>query len=79
MLRAKSERRIAVHYTPDAQILENRSRHFVESIPLYDLLVTTKPFELDNSQPARSQRRSVGATGVRSTVRLPCANGKRSL
>jgi hypothetical protein len=48
MLRAKSERRIAVHYTPDAQILENRSRHFVRSIPIYDLLVTTKPFELDN-------------------------------
>jgi spore maturation protein CgeB len=47
MLRAKSERRIAVHYTPDAQILDNYSRHFVRSIPIYDLLVTTKPFELD--------------------------------
>jgi spore maturation protein CgeB len=47
MLRAKSQWRIAVHYTPDAQILENRSRYFMRSIPVYDLLVTTKPFELD--------------------------------
>ncbi len=46
-LRARSERRIAVHYTPDPQILDNRSRHFLQSIPIYDLLVTTKPFELE--------------------------------
>ena len=47
MLRAKSELRTAVHYTPDALILENRSCHFVRSIPIYDLLVTDKPFEVD--------------------------------
>lgn len=36
-----------VHYTPDAQLLQHKSRHFVACIPLYDLIVTTKPFELD--------------------------------
>jgi spore maturation protein CgeB len=46
-LRGRSERRIAVHYTPDAQILDNRSRHFLRSIPIYDFMVTTKPFEVD--------------------------------
>ena len=35
-----------VHYTPDAQLLHNRSRHFDACIPLYDMLVTTKPFEM---------------------------------
>jgi spore maturation protein CgeB len=36
-----------VHYTPDAQLLLHKSRHFRACIPLYDLVVTTKPFELD--------------------------------
>jgi len=36
-----------IHYTPDTQILFNRSRHFINSLRLYDLLFTTKPFELD--------------------------------
>lgn len=38
---------ILIHYTPDPQILFHRSRHFINSIRLYDLLFTTKPFELD--------------------------------
>lgn len=37
----------AVHYTPDSQILSQRSRHFIASIPLYDALVTTKEWEVD--------------------------------
>lgn len=36
-----------VHYTPDSQILTNRSRHFLESIPIYDMLLSTKSFEMD--------------------------------
>jgi hypothetical protein len=35
-----------VHYTPDAQLLDNRSTHFDACIPRYDLVVTTKPFEV---------------------------------
>lgn len=37
----------ALHFTPDAQILSNRSRHFDTSIPSYDHIVTTKSFEVD--------------------------------
>ncbi|MCS7040830.1 MAG: glycosyltransferase [Caldilineales bacterium] len=37
----------AVHYTPDSQILSQRSRHFLASIPLYDVLVTTKEWEVE--------------------------------
>ena len=38
---------LCVHFTPDAQFFENRSRHFFRSLPLYDLAVTTKPFEIE--------------------------------
>jgi spore maturation protein CgeB len=36
-----------IHFTPDPQILFHRSRHFINSIQLYDLLFTTKAFELN--------------------------------
>jgi len=35
-----------IHYTPDPQLVHHKSRHFLASIPLYDLVVTTKPFEV---------------------------------
>lgn len=38
---------LLVHYTPDAQILDNRSSHFLSAISLYDCLITTKSFELE--------------------------------
>lgn len=47
-LRAMSARQLAIHNTPDAQLLDNRSRHFIGAIPIYDLLVTTKPFEVQS-------------------------------
>ncbi|MFQ5643163.1 MAG: hypothetical protein ACE5FQ_05615, partial [Thiogranum sp.] len=36
-----------LHYTLDAHFAANRSRHFQKSLPLYDWVVTTKPFELE--------------------------------
>lgn len=36
-----------IHFTPDPAITFHRSRHFLASIPLYDLIVTTKSYELD--------------------------------
>ncbi|MEN8677626.1 MAG: glycosyltransferase [Alteriqipengyuania sp.] len=38
---------LAIHFTPDAQFLENRSRHFYRALPDYDLAITTKTFEID--------------------------------
>lgn len=35
-----------IHYTPDPQLLFHRSRHFVQSIRIYDHIVTTKDFEV---------------------------------
>jgi len=35
------------HFAGDSMILDNRSRHFIRSIPLYDLLITTKRSEQD--------------------------------
>jgi spore maturation protein CgeB len=36
-----------LHYSPDAHFFDNRSRIFRDCLPLYDWVVTTKPFELD--------------------------------
>ncbi len=36
-----------IHYTPDAAFFLHKSRHFARSIHKYDLLFTTKPFEVD--------------------------------
>lgn len=46
-LRALSKCQTIVHYTPDPQIFYNRSPHFIRSISIYDLLVTTKHYEVD--------------------------------
>jgi spore maturation protein CgeB len=46
-VRAASARQIAIHYTPDPQFFYNRSHLFRSSIPHYDLLVTTKHYEVD--------------------------------
>lgn len=45
-LKQRSKRGVVVHYTPDSQFTDNRSRHFFRSVPHYDLLVTTKTFEI---------------------------------
>lgn len=37
----------ALHYTPDPQLLLNKSRFFQQCIPLYCWLVTTKPYEVN--------------------------------
>lgn len=44
-LRTQSEK--LVHFTPDTAFHANRSRHFLRAAGDYDLLVTTKLFELD--------------------------------
>jgi hypothetical protein len=46
-IRGTARQQFAIHFTPDAQLLDNRSRHFGKSIPNYDLMVTTKPFEVE--------------------------------
>ena len=38
---------VLIHYTPDPQIVLHRSRHFIKSISVYDVMFTTKPFEMD--------------------------------
>ena len=45
-LRANAQR--LIYYTPDTSFFANRSRHFNRSIYLYDLVVTTKSFEIDH-------------------------------
>jgi spore maturation protein CgeB len=46
VLKQATGARIA-HYTPDAQLVDNQSRQFNAGVPLYDVMFTTKPFEVD--------------------------------
>lgn len=46
VLRLRTEK--LVHYTPDPAFTFHRSRLFFESMPLYDYMVTTKSFEMDD-------------------------------
>jgi glycosyltransferase involved in cell wall biosynthesis len=39
--------RTLVHYTPDPAIVYHKNRHFLASIPEYDLVVTTKAYEVE--------------------------------
>ena len=52
----KETNAIAIHYTPDSQFLSQRSRHFFTSIPIYDLLVTTKEWEVDLYKKSGAER-----------------------
>jgi len=36
-----------VHYTPDPAITFHRTRHFIQSIPKYDMVITTKRYEME--------------------------------
>ena len=46
----------AIHYTPDSQIVSQRSRHFMSSIPLYDAMVTTKEWEVEAYKEAGAKQ-----------------------
>ena len=56
VLRKRAKRQIAVHNTPDPQILFHKSRHFFRCIPHYDLLVTTKPYEVQGYKAKGARR-----------------------
>lgn len=46
----------SIHYTPDPQFLFHRSRHFIRAVPLYDVLVTTKEWEVAHYRDAGAKR-----------------------
>ncbi len=46
--KAKSEAGLrCIHYTPDPALIFHQSRHFVQALPYYDIVVTTKSYEVD--------------------------------
>lgn len=42
----KRNNTLILHYTPDPAIVFHKTRHFIQSIPEYDVLITTKTYEL---------------------------------
>lgn len=53
-LREKT-RGLLLHYTPDAHFFANQSQQFHAAIPEYDIVVTTKSFEVKHYQHQRAQ------------------------
>jgi spore maturation protein CgeB len=68
-----------VHFTPDTAFHSNRSRHFEKSLRLFDLLVTTKSFEVeDYRRRISSDSLRVVTQGYDPTVHYPRGdNSKR--
>lgn len=69
-----------VHFTPDTAFHANRSRHFNRNLGLYDLLVTTKSFEMDAYRQRVDPNRLYLATqGFDAQVHFPrvTASGRR--
>jgi len=44
----RSQTDLLVHYTPDPSFTFHRSRLFFESLPLYDYVITTKTYEMED-------------------------------
>lgn len=47
---------IVVHYTPDFAIMFNRTRHFIRSLPKYDVAITTKRYEIEKYREYGARR-----------------------
>lgn len=47
---------LLVHFTPDPQLYLHKSRHFRACVPVYDVLVTTKAFEVEEYRCAGARR-----------------------
>jgi spore maturation protein CgeB len=52
----KGGRSLAIHYTPDPAIVFHKTRHFIRSIPVYDILITTKTYETDKYKQHGAQK-----------------------
>ena len=52
----KKDKAILVHYTPDPAIVFHRTRHFIKSIPIYDVLITSKRWEVDKYRQYGAKR-----------------------
>jgi len=69
-IRSKSEK--LIHYTPDTAFYGNRSVMFNRSIDLYDYLITTKSFELQNYRALISGHKIILTTqGFDSDIHTP--------
>lgn len=60
LIRKKAKK--LVHFTPDTAFYENRSKHFYKSASLYDVLITTKKFELTNYRSILPEEKILLAT-----------------
>jgi spore maturation protein CgeB len=45
----------SLHYTPDPQLIHHKSRYFKRCIPLYDWVVTTKLFEVEQYKALKAK------------------------
>ena len=78
ILRAKGIK--LVHYTPDTAFFGNRSKRFYDSIDLYDFLVTTKSFEIEDYRQKVSDSKIIVTTqGFDGVVHKPVNSFKEKV
>ena len=71
VLRKKA--RTLVHFTPDMAFYENKSKFFIESLPLYDFAITTKTQEISLYNNYISPYKLIKATqGYDFNTHIPC-------
>jgi len=68
----RGQTRRLVHFTPDTAFHANRSKHFESAIGLYDLVVTTKSFEVgEYERRVGADRLYLATQGYDATVHYP--------
>ena len=72
-LKSAAKDGLVIHYTPDAQFRENRSRYFFSGLPLYDLAVTTKSFEREAYRAAGARLHEAHSSGLWQSA-VPCGD-----
>ncbi len=68
--------KVLVHFTPDPAFLYHRSRFFFKSMALYDFLITTKSYEIEQYHSAVSARTRVlyATQGYEEAIHHPYEN-----
>ena len=65
---------LVIHYTPDPAIVFHKTRHFMRSIPHYDALITTKPYEIEKYKESGAHHVIYLQQGYDPDIFKPCTS-----
>jgi spore maturation protein CgeB len=73
LLKSKAKR--LIHFTPDMAFYQNQSKHFLESLPLYDFSITTKTKEIPlYKQTIPTNKLIIATQGFKPSIHQPHHN-----